>query len=212
MHAPIRIATEKSVFAMPETAIGFFNDFTSSYFLSKIKDSISYGLYLGLTGYRLEGKELVKWGVTTHYIETAKIPDLYEEIIEKVNADTPFEEIKAIVDSYSDNTGIDDDFNKTIEYCFQPDSIHSIKTRLVDVAAGKVPSQDQEFAEKTLDKMSKFSPIACAIVVEHFKRVQSMSLEEAFVTEYGVSRAIFDSGEFYEGVRALLVDKDNKPK
>ena len=60
--------------------------------------------------------------------------------------------------------------------------------------------------------MSKFSPIACAIVVEHFKRVQSMSLEEAFVTEYGVSRAIFDSGEFYEGVRALLVDKNNKPK
>ena len=212
INAPIRIATEKSMFAMPETAIGFFTDVGSSYFLTRLKDNVSYGLYLGVTGHRLKAKELVKWGVATNYVDSDKIPDLYEEVIQTVNSHTNFEEIKAIVDNHSDNTEIDDDFNKTIEYCFKPDSIHKIKARLEDVASGKISGQDQEFAQKTLDKMSKFSPIACAIVVEHVKRVQSMSLEEAFVTEYGVSRAIFDSGEFYEGVRALLVDKDNKPK
>ena len=60
--------------------------------------------------------------------------------------------------------------------------------------------------------ISKFSPIGCAVVVEQLKRGQSMSLAEAFVMEYGISQAFMDLGEFYEGVRALLVDKDNNPK
>ena len=212
LHAPIRIATEKSVFAMPETGIGLFTDVGGSYFLSRVKDNISYGLYLGVTGFRLKAKDLLKWGVATNYIETDKIPDLYEEVIKTVNADTTFEEIKAIVDNHSDNTGINDDFNKTIDYCFKPDSIHNIKARLEDVASGNVPDQDQEFAQKTLDKISKFSPISCGVVVEQIRRGQSMSLAEAFVMEYGISQAFMDSGEFYEGVRALLIDRDNSPK
>ena len=169
---------------MPETTIGVFADVGSSYFLSRLKDSVSNALYLALTVHRLKAKDLLKWGVATHYIETAKIPDLYEDIIKTVKADTPVDEIKAIVDSYSDNTGIDDDFNKTIDYCFKPDSIRKIKERLEEVASGKVEGQDQEFAQKTLNAMTKQSPIACAVVVELIKRGQNMTLEEAFVMEY----------------------------
>ena len=211
INAPIRIATEKSMFAMPETAIGFFTDVGSSYFLPRLKDNVSYGLYLGVTGHRLKAKELVKWGVATNYVDSSKIPDLYEEVIQTVNSHTNFEEIKAIVDNHSDNTEIDDDFNKTIEYCFKPDSIHKIKARLEDVASGKISGQDQEFAQKTLNMILKFSPIGCAVVVEQLKRGQSMSLAEAFIMEYGLSQAFMDLGEFYEGVRALLVDKALTP-
>lgn len=55
-HAPIRIATDSTMYAMPETGIGFFNDVGGSYFLSRVKHNVSLGLYLGLTGYRLKGK------------------------------------------------------------------------------------------------------------------------------------------------------------
>lgn len=58
-HAPIRVATEATVYAMPETGIGFFTDVGGSYFLSRVKNNINLGLYLGLTGHRLKAKDLV---------------------------------------------------------------------------------------------------------------------------------------------------------
>lgn len=77
VHAPIRVATDNTVFAMPETGIGFFTDVGGSYFLSRIRKNINLGLYLGITGHRLKAKDLVKWGVATHYIPQHKIPELY---------------------------------------------------------------------------------------------------------------------------------------
>ena len=71
-HSPVKIATDNTVFAMPETAIGFFADVGGSYFFSRVKNGdTSLGLYLGLTGARLKGRELVKWGIATHFIEKA---------------------------------------------------------------------------------------------------------------------------------------------
>ena len=68
--APIRVATELSMYAMPETAIGFYPDVGGSYFLPRIKNNPSIGLYLALTGARLKAKELCAWGIATHYITT----------------------------------------------------------------------------------------------------------------------------------------------
>ena len=68
-HSPIRIATDNSLFAMPETAIGFFTDVGGGYFLPRIKDGdFSLGLYLALTGHRVKGRDLVKYGLATHYV------------------------------------------------------------------------------------------------------------------------------------------------
>jgi 3-hydroxyisobutyryl-CoA hydrolase len=75
-HSPIRVATDNSMYAMPETAIGFFTDVGGSYFLSRVKNDISLGLYLGLSGQRVKSRDLVKWGIATHFIEQAKIPEL----------------------------------------------------------------------------------------------------------------------------------------
>ena len=75
-HSPIRIATDNSILAMPEASLGFFNDVGGSYFLARIKNDTSLGLYLGLSGKRLKSRDLVKWGIATHFIEQAKIPEL----------------------------------------------------------------------------------------------------------------------------------------
>ena len=103
VHAPIRIATEKTVFAMPETGIGFFTDVGGGYFLSRVNNNISDGLYLGLTGHRLKGKDLLYWGVATHYIETSKLNELYDDINKNATKDSTFEDIKKIVDKHSDH-------------------------------------------------------------------------------------------------------------
>ena len=84
-HAPLRIATDSTVYAMPETGIGFFTDVGGSYFLSRVKGSVSLGLYLGLTGFRLKGKEVAQWGIATHFVPKEKMQSLKDEIIQKVN-------------------------------------------------------------------------------------------------------------------------------
>lgn len=73
VHAPIRVATDNTVYAMPETGIGFFTDVGGSYFLSRVKDNINLGLYLGITGHRLKSKDLVKWGIATHFVPKDKL-------------------------------------------------------------------------------------------------------------------------------------------
>jgi len=67
-YSKIIIATDNTVYAMPETRIGFFTDVSASYFLSRIKNNISLGLYLGLTGHRLKARDLVRWGIATHFV------------------------------------------------------------------------------------------------------------------------------------------------
>jgi len=67
-HAPIRVATDTTVYAMLETGIGFFTDVGGSYFLSRLKGNISLGLYLGITGHRVKSRDLVKWGIATHFV------------------------------------------------------------------------------------------------------------------------------------------------
>ena len=76
IHAPIKIATDNTSLAMPEADIGYFTDVGAAYFLPRLKGNASLGLYLALTGRRLKGKELVTWGVATHYVPKENLEDL----------------------------------------------------------------------------------------------------------------------------------------
>ena len=97
VHAPIRIATDNSVFAMPETGIGLFTDVGASYFLSRVKGNINLGLYLGLTGHRLKAKDLVRWGVATHYIPADKMDEMREDLVKNVTLDSSDKYIESLV-------------------------------------------------------------------------------------------------------------------
>lgn len=83
IHAPFRIATEKSMFAMPEAKIGFFTDVSGGYFLSRLHHNI--GLYLGLTSHRLKGKDLVKAGVANYYLPSERVPELEKKLFDHPN-------------------------------------------------------------------------------------------------------------------------------
>ena len=124
-HSPVRIATDNSMYAMPETAIGFFCDVGGSYFLSRVKNDISMGLYLGLTGQRVKSRDLVKWGLATHFVEQSKIPDLYSRLEEGVTADSSDADIDAIVQSLSCEASASEEIEnlEEIREIFQPDSV-----------------------------------------------------------------------------------------
>ncbi len=78
VHAPIRIATENSLFAMPEAKLGLFTDVGGGYFLSRLKNNL--GLFIGLTGYRLKGADLYHAGVADYYVQRDKLHMLKDEI------------------------------------------------------------------------------------------------------------------------------------
>ena len=102
VHAPIRIATDNSVYAMPETGIGLFTDVGASYFLSRVKGNINLGLYLGLTGHRLKAKDLVKWGVATHFVPADKIDLMKEALVKNVSQDSSDKDIESIISQHQD--------------------------------------------------------------------------------------------------------------
>ena len=98
-NSQIRIATEKTVFFMPEAGIGLLAD---SYLLSRVLPNISLGLFLGLTGHRVKGKDLVKWGIATHFVPMGKISSLYKALTDGVTQETLDSFILAIVNSFSE--------------------------------------------------------------------------------------------------------------
>lgn len=144
VHGKYRVATERTLFAMPETAIGLFPDVGGSYFLPRLTGKI--GLYLALTGARLKGRDVLSVGVATHYCDSAKIPELEAAILELKNAN----EVGKVLDKLCpvDNTSVFslakhlDQINK----CFAAPTIEGILANL---------EQDKsDWAEKTIQVSS----------------------------------------------------------
>lgn len=134
-HAPIRIATEKSMYAMPETAIGFFTDVGGSYFLPRIKNGeISLGLYLGLTGARVKSRDLVKFGLATHFVPEDNLEHMYETLEKRVTKESTHEQIETIVMNHSElEASVGKVPNQDeIKKIFKADSIQACMKRLED--------------------------------------------------------------------------------
>ena len=132
VHAPIRVATDNTVYAMPETGIGFFTDVGGSYFLSRVNHNIHLGLFLGLTGHRLKGRELVQWGIATHFVPQTQLESLYGDLKARVTRDTSKQEVLDIVMNHSDFDPFNDPIPQIeeIDRIFYADSIQNIYQRI----------------------------------------------------------------------------------
>ena len=164
-QAPIRVATEKTLFAMPETGIGFFADLGGSYFLSRLNNNVSLGLYLGLTGHRLKAQELLQWGVATHYVPLEKLDILRQDIINNVTQATSIEQLTGIVNSHSDSSAGQEPIPNLKEinsYFTTNGTVHDLYRNL--------QTSNSNFAQTTLQKLNLMSPLSVGIVFEQIKR------------------------------------------
>ena len=91
IHSPIKVATEKTLFGMPEAKIGFFVDVGVSYFLSRMQNGVGY--YCGMTSNFIKGEDVVKMGFATHYVKKENIPKLEETLKAEIKKDTSLEEV-----------------------------------------------------------------------------------------------------------------------
>lgn len=199
LHGKYRVATDRTLYAMPETAIGYFPDVGGSYFLSRLPPP--YGMFLGLTGHRLRGPDLKHLGIATHYVTSDNLPGLRAALLTSTQ-----DNVGTVLDTFTEHLTAPfslEPHHDLIEHAFTAHSVLEIISRLKD--------NGSDFALKLVSSLSKMSPRSLAVTHRLLTLAPDRSYEECFRTEFRAAQQIVRSGEFTEGVRALLVDKDNTP-
>lgn len=201
VHGKYRVATEKTMFAMPETAIGLIPDVGGSYFLPKLQGEL--GMYLALTGDRLKGEDVFHSGIATHFVPSNSVPGL----LLKLNEAETDEDVKLILDSFHaivNETFSLEDKMPLINKCFAGDKMETMLESL------KV---ENEWAQKQASRIETMSPTSCKLTVKQLREgAKKTSLSECLKMELGVVINCMKNKDFYEGIRALLIEKDNNPK
>ncbi|NXQ71827.1 HIBCH protein, partial [Quiscalus mexicanus] len=207
VHGHFRVATEKTVFAMPETAIGLFPDVGGGYFLPRLSGKIGY--YLALTGCRLKGRDVLKAGIATHFVESEKLPALEKDLIALKSPSK--EKIADLLNSYHMKCTIDQEKEFSLdEHMEKINSLFSANS--MEEIVKKLKQDGSPFAMKQLETINKMSPTSLKLTLRQLREGASMSLQEVLRMEYRLSQACMKGHDFYEGVRAVLIDKDQSPK
>jgi enoyl-CoA hydratase len=197
-----RVATEHTILAMPETAIGIFPDVGGGRYLSRLRGRLAQ--YLALTGARLNGSECLKLRLATHYLPSERLAEAKERIVAQ-----PFR-VEAILDELSENDVPPPRIAGHIEQIDR----YFASDRLEDIleALDRGASEGDEWAAKEAESIRRKSPTACKVSL---KLLQESPYQLHFVDEmrmeYGIMVRLIHHPDFKEGVRALLIDKDNNP-
>ncbi|MTI17386.1 enoyl-CoA hydratase/isomerase family protein [Rhodobacteraceae bacterium RKSG542] len=201
VHGKYRVGTEKTMFAMPETGIGFFPDVGGSYFLPRMPHRIGY--YCALTADRLRQADCLWTGVLTHAVKSEDMSVLEAALCES-------EDVDGVLAKFAIDAG-DAPVKKiasVVEKCFGADTVEEVVARLGEEQG----SEHAEFAAKTLKTLASRSPTSMKLTYEQLTRGASLPMNECMVMEYRMVARTLKGVDFYEGVRAVLVDKDHSPK
>lgn len=202
LHGSHRFAGPNSLFAMPEVGIGFFPDVGASYALPRLPGASGKhsGMYLAMTGARIRQADMLALGLATHAVRAG----IEDEIIAALAAG---EEPDAIAARFAHDPGPApyEAIAARVGRYFAGDSLAAI---LAALEAGSVADA---FAAETLAGMTKKSPTSTALAFEQVKRGATLDFEPAMVMEFRIVSRIVHGTDFYEGVRALIIDKDNRP-
>ncbi len=205
-HGSHSVASEKFLFAMPETTIGLFPDVGGGYFLTRLQGAL--GTFLALTSHRLKAADALWAGIVDAFVPSAKMNDLQAALgAADLSGPDADRKVDAVIAQFAGDAGMPTlpALMPEIDRCFSAESVGEIVSRL--------KAQPGEWAAKQLAALLKLSPLSMAITLEQLKRCANRSFEDVMTIEYRMSQACMREGhDFFEGVRALLVDKDQKPK
>lgn len=197
--ARFRVATENTRFAMPETGIGLFPDVGGGWYLSRLPGRT--GPFLALTGARLDGAECFEIGLATHYLPSAALAEVKAEIAADPGA------IAAILEARAEtppSARIAANFGQ-IDRLFASD-------RYEDVLAA-LDADGTDWAAKELATLRTKSPQTCKVALRQLQdSLGCADFAANMVMEYRIASRVLTRPDFAEGVRAVIVDKDNAPQ
>ncbi len=192
-----RIAGAGYKFAMPEVRIGFFPDVGATYFLSRLPDEI--GLYLALTGDSISRGDAWHLGLATHCIDSSRFDEIRAALSEA-------EPVDPVLREFHEEPEPGDIVNRR-EIIRQVFSAGTVENIFVGLA--QVRGSHQDWAEQTTRVLQKNSPTSVKVAFEQIRRGRMLSLKQGLQLEYRLAQHFLNAKDLYEGVRALLVEKDN---
>ncbi len=195
-----RIASDRTVFAMPETGIGLIPDVGGSYFLPRMPGAM--GMYLGLTGARLKAADATMLGIATHYVPDIALDALRADLGEITSSS----EVDGILASHAEaiTEAPSDAICGHVNAHFAKQNIAAIISSLEEA--------ENDWAVKTLGTLRAKSPTSVLVTFEQLSRGGALSFREGIAQELRCVMRVRDGHDFFEGVRAVIVDKDNDPK
>jgi enoyl-CoA hydratase/carnithine racemase len=205
----LRIVGERTRIAMPEVAIGFFPDVGASYFLSRLPGAL--GIYLALTGVQIRGADALYSQLADVYLPPAAIASLGDDLAEMNWSDDWSGDLRRFIRSRAAvglpaptlsvlRAGIDDHFSRpTI-----PEILESL--------AAETRAEYADWAGQSAKLMRSRSPTMLKVTLRQLQRGKDMGLAACFRMELSMAQQCFAQGDFLEGVRALIIDKDNAPR
>jgi enoyl-CoA hydratase len=200
LHGDVRVAAESYSFAMPETGIGFFPDVGTTYALPRLPGCT--GRYLALTGARIGAGDALAVGLATHAARAADFETLIDRLAGGGAIDRAFDGL----DVPEMETGPLVAERALIDACFSAETVAEVLARL-DAAA----RDGSAFAEATAATMRGRSPTSLTIALALMRRGGTLGFAEAMLAEYRLAEWLMSGHDFYEGVRAVIIDKDNRP-
>ncbi|EJF75880.1 enoyl-CoA hydratase/isomerase family protein [Bartonella alsatica] len=195
-----RIVTENTLFAMPESAIGFFPDVGASFFLPSLPNH--FGIYLALTGAHIKWGDCLNLRLATHAVPEIELECIKKAIIEQGNPELALNE-RAIIQDYETSHEI----RCIINTCF---GVHTLEECIE--LLHKKSNEGILFAKECYDMLQTRSPTSLKVIWKQMKQNQNLTLEDCVKIENRIAHHMINSHDFYEGVRAMLIDKDKTPK
>jgi enoyl-CoA hydratase len=204
VHGSHRVVTERTRFAMPETAIGFFPDVGATYVLPRLAGRL--GLYLGLTGARLGAADCLYAGIGTHYVAADRLEALEQALAKADMAGDAFAAVDRVLARFRADPGPGElpNLRARIDRCYGPPSLEGVLEALAAEPSGWGAAQLEQIRAK--------SPTSLAVTFRQLGIGATLDLDAAMRLEYRLVHRFLAGHDFREGVRALIIDKDNRPR
>jgi len=204
LHGSHPIASEHFVFAMPETGIGFFPDIGASYLLTRCPGYL--GVYLGLTGNRLGAHDGLKAGLIKHIVSSEQMPALLDALMCANLSKDAFAGVDKCLHSYAVVPSLEESsqIKPMINVCFAHPTVEMIIESLQSIEGVWSVGVDNTLSQK--------SPLSLKVTLAQLQKAKGMNLAQCLQMDYDIVSHFMHGSDFYEGVRALLIDKDKKPK
>lgn len=203
-HGSHRVMSEHALFAMPETGIGLFPDVGATYFLPRCPGRM--GLYMGLSGARIGVADALYLGLATHHVPSARMAAFESALAAADLSGAAGSAIETVLTEFSADSG-DAALaarQEEVDRCFAGDSVAAILANLAE--------EGTEWAEETRATLLEKSPTSLKITYRQLTQYSDLDFEAAMKIEYRMAIRCNFSHEFYEGIRAQIIDKDRQPK